>query len=136
MGLVAPQRMESSRTRDQTSVPCIDRGILTHCITRETQFCVVIDEDLQEPRASFTNDNGGGGASNSLVLFNGLCLGLTGVSSVPWVMSMCQEGGSGCHFCGCSPGLDYRYYLYYSFFTGFFGKPLDCLGRFICLKLQ
>ena len=71
-----------------------------------------------------------------LVLFNVLCLGLTCVSSVPWVMSMCQEGGSGCHFCGCSPGLDYRYYLYYSFFTGIFGKPLDCLGRFIRLTLQ
>ena len=76
-GLVAPQHMESSRTRDETSVPCIDRGSLTHCITRETQFCAVIDEDLQVPRASFTNDSGGGGASNSLVLFNVLCLGLT-----------------------------------------------------------
>ena len=31
----APQRVESSRTRDQTHVPCIGRWFLTHCATRK-----------------------------------------------------------------------------------------------------
>ena len=35
MGLVAPQHMESSRTRDQTHVPCIGSWIVNHCTARE-----------------------------------------------------------------------------------------------------
>ena len=35
MGLVAPQHVESSRTRDGTCVPCIGRQILIHCATKE-----------------------------------------------------------------------------------------------------
>ena len=35
MGLAAPQHLESSWNRDQTSVPCIRRQILIHCSTRE-----------------------------------------------------------------------------------------------------
>ena len=35
MGLVAPQHVGSSQTRDQTHVPCIDKQILNHCATRE-----------------------------------------------------------------------------------------------------
>ena len=35
MGLVAPQHVGSSRTRDWTCVPCIGRQILNHCVTRE-----------------------------------------------------------------------------------------------------
>ena len=35
MGLVAPQHVESSQTRDQTHVPCIGRQILYHWTTRE-----------------------------------------------------------------------------------------------------
>ena len=35
MGLVAPQHVGSSQTRDQTHVPCIGRQILNHCTTRE-----------------------------------------------------------------------------------------------------
>ena len=35
MGLVAPQHVESSRTRAQARVPCIGRWILSHCATRE-----------------------------------------------------------------------------------------------------
>ena len=35
LGLVAPQHVESSRASDQTHVPCIDRQILNHWITRE-----------------------------------------------------------------------------------------------------
>ena len=35
MGLVAPWHVGSSRTKDQTHVPCIDRRILNHCTTRE-----------------------------------------------------------------------------------------------------
>ena len=31
MGLVAPQRVESSQTRDRSCVPCIGRRILIHC---------------------------------------------------------------------------------------------------------
>ena len=34
-GLVTPQHVGSSRTRDQTHVPCIGRRILNHCATRE-----------------------------------------------------------------------------------------------------
>ena len=33
--LVAPQHVGSSRTRDQTRVPCIGRRILNHCTTKE-----------------------------------------------------------------------------------------------------
>ena len=43
MGLVAPQHVESSQTRDWTGVPCIDRQILTHCTTREVLFkCIFL----------------------------------------------------------------------------------------------
>ena len=34
-GLVAPQHVGSSQTRDRTHVPCIGRRILNHCATRE-----------------------------------------------------------------------------------------------------
>ena len=34
-GLVAPQHVETSQTRDQTHVPCIGRWILNHWSTRE-----------------------------------------------------------------------------------------------------
>ena len=34
-GLVAPQHVGSSRTRDRTHVPCIGRRMLNHCATRE-----------------------------------------------------------------------------------------------------
>ena len=34
-GLVAPWRMESSRIRDRTQVPCIGRWVLNHWTTRE-----------------------------------------------------------------------------------------------------
>ena len=34
-GLVAPQHVGSSRTRDRTHVPCIGRRILNHCPIRE-----------------------------------------------------------------------------------------------------
>ena len=36
-GSVALRHVESSQTRDQTRVPCIDRWILNHWITREVQ---------------------------------------------------------------------------------------------------
>ena len=35
MSLVAPRHVGSSRTRDQTSIPCIARQILNHWTTRE-----------------------------------------------------------------------------------------------------
>ena len=35
MGLVAPQHVEASQTRDQTHVPCTGRQILIHWTTRE-----------------------------------------------------------------------------------------------------
>lgn len=40
-GLVAPQHVESSQTRDGTHVLCIDGWVLTHCAVREVQllFC-------------------------------------------------------------------------------------------------
>ena len=34
-GLVAPQHVGSSRTRNRTRVPCIGRRVLNHCATRE-----------------------------------------------------------------------------------------------------
>ena len=33
--VVAPRRVESSRTRDQTHVPCIGTWFLIHCATRK-----------------------------------------------------------------------------------------------------
>ena len=36
-GLVSPQHVGSSRTRDRTRVPCIGRQILNHCATREVR---------------------------------------------------------------------------------------------------
>ena len=38
-GSAAPQRVESSRTRDGTCVPCNGRQILIHCTTREVLLC-------------------------------------------------------------------------------------------------
>ena len=38
MGLVAPRHVESSRTRDQTCVPCIGRQIPNHWTTWEVHF--------------------------------------------------------------------------------------------------
>ena len=38
MGLVAPQHMGSSPTKDQTYVSCTDRQILYHWSTREPLF--------------------------------------------------------------------------------------------------
>ena len=38
MGLVALQHVKSSRTRDGTHVPCIDRQILIYCTTREVRY--------------------------------------------------------------------------------------------------
>ena len=35
MGVVALRRLEPSRTRDRTWVPCIGRRTLTHCATRK-----------------------------------------------------------------------------------------------------
>ena len=40
MSLVAPWHVESSWTRDQTHVPCIDRHILNHWTTRKVQASV------------------------------------------------------------------------------------------------
>ena len=46
MGLDAPWHVGSSRTRDQTRVPCVGRRILNHCTTREVPrpiaFCCVL----------------------------------------------------------------------------------------------
>ena len=41
MGLVAPQHMGSSWTRDQTHVPCVGRQILNHCATREVPLLII-----------------------------------------------------------------------------------------------
>ena len=38
MGLVAPQHVESSWTRDQTHVSCIGRQILIYYTTREVRY--------------------------------------------------------------------------------------------------
>ena len=37
-GLVAPQHVGSSQTRDRTHVPCNGRWILNHCATREAPY--------------------------------------------------------------------------------------------------
>ena len=44
MGLVAPQQVESSQTRDRTSVPCIARQIPNPWISREAQASVLQPE--------------------------------------------------------------------------------------------
>ena len=41
-GLVAPQHVESSWTRDQTPVPCLGRWILIHCATRKVPYKVIL----------------------------------------------------------------------------------------------
>ena len=43
MGLVALRHVESSRTRDQTHVPCMDKRILIHCTAREDRKAVLLD---------------------------------------------------------------------------------------------
>jgi len=50
----APRHVESSQTRDRTSVPCIARQILIHCTTRKAPKCPVWrclgqTSDLQSP---------------------------------------------------------------------------------------
>ena len=42
MGLVALRHVGSSRTRDSTSVPCIDRQILNHWTTGKSLIVVLI----------------------------------------------------------------------------------------------
>ena len=41
-GSAAPQRVESSRARDGTRVPCNGRQILIHCTTREVLLCSIL----------------------------------------------------------------------------------------------
>ena len=43
-GLVAPQHVGSSQTRDRTCVPCIGRRILNHCATREVLHILFLRE--------------------------------------------------------------------------------------------
>ena len=42
MGFVAPRHVGSSRTRDQTRVPCIGRRILNHCATKEVPLSHIL----------------------------------------------------------------------------------------------
>ena len=44
MGLVAPQHVGSSRTRDGSCVPCIGRQVLIHCTTREVLWLLFFKE--------------------------------------------------------------------------------------------
>ena len=60
-GLVAPRHVESSRTRDQTRVPCIGRWILNHWTTREvpqsaflSTYCHVTNEESEGWRGKVT----------------------------------------------------------------------------------
>ena len=46
MGLVAPQHVESSYTRDQIHVPCIGRRILIHFTTRELPVQYILKSEL------------------------------------------------------------------------------------------
>ena len=45
-GLVAPQHVGSSQTRDRTHVPCIDRQILNCCTTREVLQIFFLEHSL------------------------------------------------------------------------------------------
>ena len=45
-GLVAPQRVESSQTRDRTHVRYIDRWILIHCATSEVLFIHFFEKSM------------------------------------------------------------------------------------------
>ena len=45
MGLVAPQYVGSSQTRDRTLVPCTGRRILNHCATREVPLYAFLKQD-------------------------------------------------------------------------------------------
>ena len=47
MGLVAPQHVESSQTRDQTHVSCIGRQILIHGATREVPCIFLLISDVE-----------------------------------------------------------------------------------------
>ena len=47
VGFVAAWRMESSRSRDQTHVPCTGRQILNHWTTREVPGSHLRDETLE-----------------------------------------------------------------------------------------
>ena len=41
-GLIAPQHVESSQTRDQIPVPCISQWILSHCTTRGSPYLLCV----------------------------------------------------------------------------------------------
>ena len=41
-GLIAPQHVESSQTREQTPVPCIDQWILSHHTTRGSPYLLCV----------------------------------------------------------------------------------------------
>ena len=46
-GLVAPQHVGSSQTRDGTHVPCIGWRILNHCATRDVRECFLAFSSFQ-----------------------------------------------------------------------------------------
>ena len=54
VGLVAPQRVESSQTRDPTRVPCTGRWILNHLTTRGED--VISRHSFSASRLSNTED--------------------------------------------------------------------------------
>ena len=46
VGLVAPRHVGSSRTRNQTGIPCNGRQILIHCTTREVQLETTLKKSI------------------------------------------------------------------------------------------
>ena len=93
-GLVAPQHVGSSQTRDRIHVPCIGRRILNHCASREVPlllFYVLVFWpqgmwDLSSPTRDPTHTR---------------CIGRQSLNhwttrEVPWVMGICMSSLSRC----------------------------------------
>ena len=50
LGFITLQHVESSRTRDQTRVPCVGMWILKHWTTREVSNCILSSQSLLLPK--------------------------------------------------------------------------------------
>ena len=57
-GLVAPQHVESSQTRNRTHVPCIGRWILTHWTNQGNPRGCICDTILTVVSTQFSSDKG------------------------------------------------------------------------------
>ena len=84
-GSVAPQNVESSWTRDQTSDPCVGRWVPIHCTTRES-YVIILSSGVSPPLFVFLNLAHLGGPSSVSLCLWGSSRG--GLGSTPWKDAM------------------------------------------------